>query len=367
MIRRAVARTHHEAASGEVRRSRTLRRLATCAITLAACFARHADAQVVVGTVRLPDGQPVPLAHVYALDSVGDLATAVGVLTDPEGRFRLQMGTRRAFLLGVRRIGFMPEPARTLDWSLGDTLRLDVTLRAIPYQLPAVYAGTGICQPLSALPREHQVRALWDAAMATIAAREAFLNEYVYTREESHMDFDFATGTRHYDTTFVVSPPPAPLAPDLLSRPLGTVRKPTLFNRRWSFRLRSPGDRVLLHPDFAKRFCVDDRVSAGEGDVVEVHFREHGRSKGDVQVSGILFFRPGIAGPSRVEWRYEIDGAEIGRAEQDFVVIDVDGTGVPLVTAYSMQTIDPRTGQPMGKASLRVTFSRFVRVESPSR
>lgn len=328
------------------------------------------DAQVVVGTVRMPDGQPVALAHVFAIDSVSDVTTAVGVMTDSEGRFRLWLGSRRAALLGVRRIGFTPEPARTLDWSHGDTLRVDVVLRAIPFQLPTVYAGTGVCQPLSELSRDHPVRELWDAATATIAAREAFLSEYAYTLDLSHTNSKFRADTIHYtysDTTIIVSPPRAPLAPDRLSKPLGTFKRTGLFRRGWEVRFQSPEDRVILHPDFAKRFCVNDRVFAGESDMVELHFHEQGPSRKNVQVGGVFFFRPGIAGPSRVEWRYVLDGVEVARAEHVFELIDVDGTAVPLTTANIVEYTGRRTKRSEVKTtSVRFRYSRFVRVESRS-
>lgn len=327
------------------------------------------DAQVVVGTVRTPDGQPVALAHVFAIDSVSNFTTAVGVMTDSEGRFRLWLGSRRAALLGVRRIGFTPEPARTLDWSRGDTLRVDIVLRAIPFQLPTVYAGTDVCQPLSEFSGNHPVRELWDAATATIAAREAFLSEYAYTLDLSHTNSKFRADTIHYtysDTTIIVSPPRAPLAPDRLSKPLGTFKRTGLFRQGWEVRFQSPEDRVILHPEFAKHFCVDDRVFQGEGDIVELHFHEQGRSKKDVQVNGIFFFRPSIAGPSRVEWHYALKGTGVARAEHVFELIDVDGTSVPLTTAHWIEGTDPRTGRTTLKASVRFRYSRFVRVESGS-
>jgi hypothetical protein len=314
-----------------------------------------------VGTVRDTTGRPVPLAHVYARDSVTIFAATVGTVTDSAGRYTLRLRGRAPYL-GARRIGYSPETPRPLAWNGADTLHADLVLRSIPYMLPTVYVGTITCLRLDSLPAQSDVRQLWEGAVATIAAREAFLQSYRYTQLAMHRNNIGLPAERIFDTTYVHDRPVAPLAKDVLSAPLATYRRPSFWHRKWEVHMHSPGDRLLLHPQFFERFCFDDGVIAADDGMIEIRFRERGRDRDDVEVVGTMTFKSGMPGPSHVGWDYLLGGKQIGRSEQVFELVDVNGTLFPLVTLQTLRFIDPRTAKLITETSIELRYQGFTRV-----
>ncbi len=318
-------------------------------------------AQVVLGTVRDGFGQPVPLVHVFGADNASAFNANVGTLTDSVGRYRLRLGARVPFV-GARRIGYTPELARSLAWIGSDTVIVDFVLRSVPYALATVYAGTNLCLRLDSLPAQSEVRTLWDGAVATIAARDAFLNTYRYTQFTTHHDLIRRDSVRVYDTTNTVEPRRQPLPKDLLSEPLATYRAPSFFHRASLLKLRSPGDRLLMHPQFVKRFCFDDQVvDAGDG-TVAVRFEERGRHSGQVKVTGTMAFTRGIPGPSRVTFEYVVRDKVVARSQQLFELIDVTGSSFPLTTMTSLTLFDPRSNTTIGEGSMKARYGMFTPV-----
>ena len=350
---------------------RTARATALRGLLLAPVLASAVGAQVVQGFVRTPDGRAIPLAHVFGVDAPESGALQVGTVTDSLGRFVLRLRDRRPAFLGVRRIGFRPDSLRALDWTAGDTLHRDIVLQTIPYSLPAVHVGSGICQSLDSLPHDSEVRQLWDAATATIAAREAFLNTYSYEVTATQRDRSWRPGSppvvREYDTTYVLSPPRAPIAARLLSEPLATYRPPNFFRRKYSFQLRAASDREFLHPLFVQRFCIEDQLVAVADDAVEVRFSERRRKPGDIQVNGFMSFRPDVPGPWRVAFVYVLRGAVIARIEQTYGLFGVDGTYFPFETGSSVELLERRlsSGNSTGTSHERThaSYAKFSRVE----
>jgi hypothetical protein len=314
---------------------------------------------VILGTVRDGTGRPVSLAHVFGIDSVGAFAVNVGTMTDSSGRYLLRLTTRVPYL-GTRRIGFSPERARPLDWKAGDTLNVDLVLSAMPFELPTVHVGSNVCLRLDSLASENDVRRLWEGAVATIAAREALLNSYRFTEHATHQDLVRLDSVRVYDTTYFRMPPRDPLAKDMLSLPLATYQTSPLRRARPTIKLRSPGDRLLMHPQFFQRFCFDDRVSAAGDSLVEVHFRERGRGKEEVEVSGTMSFRTGIPGPARVTWEYFIKGKRMARSEQAFDLVNISGTLFPLVTLQSLTLLNPESGAVIGEGNVKMRYTAFA-------
>jgi hypothetical protein len=129
-----------------------------------------------------------------------------------------------------------------------------------------------------------------------------------------------------------------------------------------SIQMRSPSDRELLHPAFVQRFCIEDQLVAVAGDAVEVRFSERRRKPGDIQVSGVMSFRPEVPGPSRVAFLYVLRGAVIARSEQTFALLEVDGTRFPFETSHSLEMLDPRTQSTIVRASVLESYARFSRV-----
>lgn len=319
-----------------------------------------ARAQVVVGTVRDEHGQPVPLVHMCGMDSLSSARASVGIMTDIAGHFVLRLPLRLRYL-GARRIGFTPERARTLEWRENagrtlDTVNVELVLQSIPYELPTSFAGTKSCKRLDALAIDSRVRALWDAAAGAILAREAFLSSYRYDVAATHRDVVGKDSVREYDTKETVAAPRASLPEDLLSAPLATYKAPAR-GRPPRLCLRSPGDRLLMHPQFAERFCFDDDVINSDDDGVEIQIRELGRFRSMVEVFGTIAFKQSVPGPSLVAWRYTIDGRLVGSAEQRFGVENISRVLFPLVSQQSLTLFDARTGKSIGEASIRMRYS----------
>ena len=342
-------------------------RLGTLMTLLA--LAMPARAQVVLGTVRDSAGNPVPLAHVFGLDSIAAFVVSVGTVTDPAGHYLLRLGARTPYL-GARRLGYSPERPRSLDWTGLDTLHVDLVLHAFPFMLPMVYAGSDACLRLDSLPAQSEVRQLWEGAVATIAAREALLSSYRFT--------EFVTGTqgwwvrhgngtgwdssRTIDRTYFRQPPRLPLPANILSAPLATTRV-SFLHREWRTQITLPQDRLLLHPQFFQRFCFDDQVTAVGEEMVEVRFRERGRGKNEVAGVGTMTFKHG-PGPSRVDWEYFFRGKKVGQSEQVFELVEVNGAMFPMMTRQSYGAYRPQTPQKGSmhgtEASSRLRYAGFT-------
>ena len=332
------------------------------ALILVAALVAPARAQVILGTVRDATGQPVPLAHVFAIDSLSELAPSVGTVTNADGRFLLRVAARAPYI-GARRLGFKPERARALEWRDSDTLRVDIALQALPYMLATTHVGSGVCTRLDSLAPDNGVRQLWEGAVATVSAREAFLNSYRYTVVETHRNLSGSGNTHVFDTTKVIEPPIKPLEKDWLSDPLARYQPGSrLRGQPLRLSLRSPGDRVLLHPEFIRRFCFDDQVAAAADDQLEVSFREIGRSRKEPQVTGVMTFKRGVPGPARVAYEYSLEGKRLGRTEVLFELVDVNGTSFPLAAAHLMTIVNPETGKPFWEPYVKMRYESFTPV-----
>jgi hypothetical protein len=311
---------------------------------------KSAHGQVVTGTVRDNNGQPVSLAHVFAATDSSTAGLLIGTLTDTDGRYVLRAAGLRPRFLGVRRIGFRPEALTTLDWRDGDNVRRDVVLNALPY----------------ALAEENDVRQLWEQAAATIVARGALLRSYRFRVQESHhakYPMIRADSTTARDTSYVAIPSATTSTPTPLLQHFATYRKPSLFRRTSTIALQSPsGDGLLIHPQFHQRFCLDDRAASGDGGLVEVRFRELDRKSDEIVLSGTIAFKAGIPGPTRITLSYALKGATVGNAEQIFRLENVDGTPFPFMSSHMLQMLDPRSQRLMLEVGVATRWSNFERV-----
>lgn len=85
---------------------------------------------VIHGTVRGPDGSPIPQARAYFVSGPEPFPD-IAALTDAEGRFTLSAPSAGAYSIECAAEGFAPE-ALTLDLEGEEERRIEITFRPEP-------------------------------------------------------------------------------------------------------------------------------------------------------------------------------------------------------------------------------------------
>jgi iron complex outermembrane recepter protein len=118
-------------------------------------LAEAASAQVVEGRlVEDASGDAVTGGDILVTD---DRASPVArAITDADGRFRVPLPAPGRYRITATRIGFVPWPPEAFEVRTGDTVRIEIRLRAAPVALDTVTVvrrlGRCMARPICAVP-----------------------------------------------------------------------------------------------------------------------------------------------------------------------------------------------------------------------
>jgi hypothetical protein len=258
------------------------------------------EAQVVRGVaVEVADGAPIAGGTVVLLDA-GD-ARAGAVLTDGEGRFRLQAPAPGRYRLRLERIGFGAHFSPSFDLAAGEVREQTLEVRSVSVQLAGVQVtGRRRCD---VRPQEGlQTQVLWEEARKALTATTLTLDQRLlrvqldrYARE-----VDAETGVLVNERTWSRT--------GVSERPFASVAAEELTARGFvwpepeGWRYHAPDADVLLSDPFLNTHCF--RVVAGEDTtLVGLAFEPHRRS-GTMGIRGTLWLDRASAELRHLEYGY---------------------------------------------------------------
>lgn len=231
-------------------------------------FALPAVAQQAHGTVdgvarNAADGAPLALLLVRLVPAEGHAATARGVVTDAEGRFRFEGVPAGEYRLQVEQIGYDRTQSPVLRVRAGETLFHEVRSSARPVQLEAVTVQGGRCLTVDELASDPDLAALWNEARKGVETRRAFNLQYRYARVmtqdiQTRWRIRGTTHRRHVDT--LVNEPDSVLVREQRRRE--QLRAEGFLNGEY---LRLPYETDLLDDEFTRDHCLEPSYEEEDG------------------------------------------------------------------------------------------------------
>jgi hypothetical protein len=172
-----------------------------------------------------------------------------------------------------------------------------------------IVAGNDPCWRADSLPQSSEVRRLWEGAVATLATRDALLDNYTYMMAATIRDSS-SDGVEVSDTAgfhYAHTPP----YDDSVDAPLAEYRGRSLFHWSSELWIDAPTDDLYTHREFFRRFSFDDRlIDAGDG-AVQIRFVQRARKKNEIEV-GDDEFQKGSTG----RWEYLLRGKMVGKPKR---------------------------------------------------
>jgi hypothetical protein len=258
------------------------------------------DAQVVRGVaVEAGLGTPIAGGTVVLLDA-GD-ARVGAVLTDGEGRYRLQAPAPGRYRLRLERIGFGAHFTPAFDLGAGEVREQPLEVRSVSVQLAGVQVtGRRRCD---VRPQEGlQTQVLWEEARKALTAT-------TLTRDQRHLRVQIDRYAREVDAeTGVLVNERTWSRTGVSERPFASADAEELTERgfvwpeRDGWLYHAPDADVLLSDPFLNTHCF--RVVAGEDTtLVGLAFEPHRRS-GTMGVRGTLWLDRASAELRHLEYGY---------------------------------------------------------------
>ncbi len=278
-----------------------LLKLGTLCIALS-CAVGPLRAQLVRGTVLLPDSSRAAGIVVTATDSHGDVSARA--LTSERGDFVLRMSSPGRYEIRALRIGFSPTVVPAVDVGTADVQMPPIVLRGEAVSLARVTVrGESVCKVQRDSAK--MVARLWVEARTAITATQLSASGgRVSVRGLVRDQQSDATGTQlitQHNTYFSGSSlrPFASIPPDSLAKVGYRAEDVT------GVTYRAPDADVLLSDSFASQHCFRvEPPTPDRGDWVGVSFRPARERDGVVDIAGTLWLDRSTAELRVLEFTY---------------------------------------------------------------